>query len=319
MATGTESRFQDMVLKAAELQVNGTPIYPSFPKIGKNWFVDAKNGDDAADGLSWSNAMLTMGEAFTRLGSGDMIYFVGKVREQLTAPDGVFDVTIIGASNRPRHADDHSESVNSRTRGSSASTWVLPASPASATPLLKVQNQGWRTVNFLMGADTNQVCIDLVTNSESGDDEYSAGHFSCYGMRFDGAGIGIRDNGPAGFVGIYDSFFRGQTTAIGSTAGAGPGSESWWEIRNNRFSDNTNGIVIPCLRSVIRGNMFLPTHTKEIDLTNGGSNIVTENVLTGDYDVCVAATGDLWFNNYSLDASSDEVDADGKTSAVPAA
>lgn len=320
MATGTESRFQDMILKTAEVQVNGTPVYPSFPRIGKNWFVDAKNGSDGHDGLSWSRPLLTMGEAFDRLGSGDTIYFVGKVREQLTAPDGVFDVTIVGAGNRPRHADDHSESVNDRTRGSSASSWLLPTSPTASTPLLKVQNQGWRLANFLMQADTNQVCVDLITNSESGDDEYSAGHFSCYGMRFDGAGTGIRDNGPAGFVGIYDSFFRGMTTAIGEVAGAGPGTRSWWEIMGNRFFNNTNGINLQLISATITRNYVGPDHTKGI-WTVGASaanNMVTGNYLMGDYDTLYdSATGDMWTGNWSDDTASDNVDAAGQTTAVP--
>lgn len=297
----------------------GVPVIGGMPPsfYGRYWFVDAKTGADGNKGSSRDRPFLTMAKAFSVIDSGDVIIFRGKVREQLTAPDGVFDVTVIGASNRPRHPDDHTEADGKR--GSSAAAWVLPASPTAATPLLKVQNQGWRLQNFLMGATTNQVCVDLVTNSESGDDEYSAGHFSCYGMRFDGAGVGIRDNGPAGFVGIYDSFFRGMTTAIDETAGAGPGSRSWWEIKGNRFSDNTNGIQLALIRSVVSHNRFLPTHTIEVDLTGGANNIVTENTFTGDYDVNVAGTTDMWFNNYSLDAASAEIAADGKTDAVPAA
>jgi hypothetical protein len=299
------------------IMIRGTAMFDAG--YGRAWYVDAKVGADGNSGKRRDRPFLTMSKALSVIDSGDMIFFRGKVREQLTAPDGVFDVTIIGASNRPRHADDHTESGGAR--GSSAATWVLPASPVAATPLLTIRNQGWRLVNFLMGATTSQVCVDLVTNSESGDDEYSSGHFSCYGMRFDGAGTGIRDNGPGGFVGIYDSFFRGQTTGIGQVAGAGPGTRSWWEIKGNRFSDNTNGIAAILIRSVIRGNMFLPTHTIEINLPTGSSsNIVTENVFTGDYDANVAGTGDVWFNNYALDAASGEVDdTTGQTTAVPAA
>ena len=299
----------------------GVPIIggPSF--YGRYWFVDAKVGSDGNRGNSRDRPFATMSKAFSQLDSNDVIIFRGKVREQVTAPDGVFDVTIIGAGNRPRHADDHTESGGAR--GSSAATWVLPTSPVSATPLLTVRNQGWRLQNFLMGADTSQVCVDLVTNSESGDDEYSAGHFSCYGMRFDGAGIGIRDNGPAGFVGIHDSFFRGQTTAIAVTAGAGPGTRSWWEITGNRFESNTNHVVAALDRALVKGNMFMAFTTKALDVSGGsvGLNVVTENVFTGDYSTAAHASGptDFWFNNHAIDAAETEVDADGKTNAVPAA
>src|SRR5512146_467607 len=71
---------------------------------GADWYVDASRSGTGT-GTSWDDAFLTMAEAFAKIGSGDSIYFVGKVKEQLTTPVQVFDVRVIGMGNRPRHAD----------------------------------------------------------------------------------------------------------------------------------------------------------------------------------------------------------------------
>ena len=68
-------------------------------------YVDTNNGSDTSDGLSWENAYLTMDAAFDNVDSGDIIYFRGNIREQLTTPLGAADVTIIGGICRPRHAE----------------------------------------------------------------------------------------------------------------------------------------------------------------------------------------------------------------------
>src|SRR3972149_3825866 len=90
----------------------GIPITGGMPPsfYGRYWFVDAKSGSDGNRGESAERPFLTMDKAFDMIDSGDVIIFRGKVREELTTPSGVFDVTVIGAANRPRHADDHSES-----------------------------------------------------------------------------------------------------------------------------------------------------------------------------------------------------------------
>jgi hypothetical protein len=318
--TGTESRYQDQLMKVGALQIGGTPIYPGFPISGNTFFVSPHLGNDNFDGSDWDSAVATFDALFDKdnFVSGSVVYFNGKVREQVTTPAGVFDVTIIGTGNRPRHADAHTTNG-----GYSAATWMLPASGAvAATPALRIQQQGWRLMNFLMQADTSQVCVDLYRDGGAGDAERDASHFSCYGMRFDGAGIGIRDNGGCNFVGIYDSFFRGQTTAIANITGAGIGTMSFWEVVGNKFIDNTNHAVIPISHGLVKGNMFMTFTTIGLNSSGGtaGKNTVTENVMFGDYDAgFVAHADDFWFNNHSLDTASGEVDADGKTSAVPAA
>lgn len=297
-----------------------TPVQETY--FGRKWYVDAKIGSDTNSGRTPAAPFLTMAAAFAVVDSGDVILFRGKVREQLDTPIGVHDVKIIGAGNRPRHADDLHES-STPGRGSSAATWTAPASGSTAVPLLRLMQQGWRIERVcfqLSGSAT--VCVDAHKTDDAGDDERDGAHAEIVGCKWQGtvgaaAGIGFRTNG-SGFFGLYDNLFLGFATAMAKTGSAG-GQVGWLEIIGNRFWDNTNGIVSPLYHSLVKGNYF-GVHTKEIDLTGGAANIVTENHFLGNYDACVAGTGDSWFNNYSLDTTSGEVDdTTGQSTSIPVA
>lgn len=321
MASGTESRFQNQILKAAEFRANGVPIYPGFPKIGTNYFVDAKLGSDGHDGLSWDTPLLTMGEAFDRVVSGDTIYTVGKIKEQLTTPAGVFDVTIIGAANRPRHADNHTESAAGK-RGSSASTWVSPDSATASTPLLKVQQQGWRVANMLFGAGpASTASILLFRDGGANDSERDASHFHITGCRFSAPVIGVQDSGGCAFVRIEDCMIHGATTAaINNVTGAGIGTLLHWQIFDNQILDSAIGIDLSASQAVIRGNTIGKHTTYGIDLDGGSHNMVNGNWLQGDYTTDTgqyrAGSNDNWAGNFSMDEDEGTVTS-GVTHAVP--
>src|SRR6476619_180307 len=87
-------------LAVAGAPVNGSPW-------GSRWFVDGNRGGDNQTGDNRDEPFRTMAKALAVVGSGDTIYFRGNIVENLVAPAGIFDVTIIGAGNRPRHADAH--------------------------------------------------------------------------------------------------------------------------------------------------------------------------------------------------------------------
>src|SRR5262245_29091626 len=74
---------------------------------GRAWWVDGNQGNDNLSGQSHSEPFATMAQAFTKIASGDVIYVRGNIREQLTTPAGVFDVSIIGPSPVTRHPDAH--------------------------------------------------------------------------------------------------------------------------------------------------------------------------------------------------------------------
>lgn len=318
--TGEESRYQDMLMKVGALQIAGTPIYPGFPHSGNVFFVSPHLGNNGFDGSSWDKACATFEALFEKdnFVSGSVVYFNGKVREQVTTPAGVFDVTIIGAGNRPRHADEHT--VNG---GYSAATWTAPASGSTAAALLTILQQGWRVQNItwqLSGSATD--CIELVKTDDSGDDERDGGHFEAIGNKFQNnivtpAEIGISLRGGQGFIGLYNNLFLGFAEGVGVTGATG-GQQGWHEYIGNRFDHCAQGVDVALYHSLVKGNYFYAGATVGLDLTGGADNIVTENVFNGDYDINVAGTSDNWFNNYSLDTDSDEVAADGKSTAVPA-
>ncbi len=274
----------------------------STPTKGRAWFVDTAYGGNG-DGKSPKTAFSTMARAFSAIASGDVIYFVGKVQEQLVTPAQVFDVTIVGAGNRPRHAD------SSPTNGNlAASQWGAPASGGvTGQATVRVLQQGWRFVNILFTAnDSTAACIELVRNAALGDLERDASHAEVIGCRFAGAGIGI-GIGAASFtelvfnVNVRESTFSGLTTGIG---GVGQLNEA--QILDNRFIQNTNHIKVSAEGSVISGNILAGFTTKGIDLSGGigtDANIVTKNYLSGTYSsvggYTVHNAADEWAGNFN--------------------
>lgn len=273
----------------------------SVQVVGNEWFVDATGGSDGNSGQSWSSPFLTMAKAFSLLQSGDVISFVGKVREQLTTPVQVFDVTIRGGGNRPRHAD----AAPTPTGGHSASTWTTPASATAATPLVKVLQQGWRFENLLFAGPTDAACVLLFRDGGAGDAERDASHAEFINCRFASGQDGIEQSGGAGHVGVYDCFFTSLTgTAIKHTTGAGIGFPIRWVIENSRFSSNVNIMTAVAAQDyLIRGNTFLTTTTLTFDFTGGARNVVVGNyfnIAAADFDPAGGVTGsgatDVWSN-----------------------
>lgn len=282
----------------------------------RTWFVNANStipnpygwvaGNDGNTGLSPQSPFLTMAKAFTVIDSGDVINFVGKIREQLTTPVQVFDVWINGCGNRPRDPDSTPEGGQY-----AAAEWTVPASGGTAAQAtLRVIQQGWRFTNFLMRAiDTNAACLELVRNAEAGNDERDASHASILGMRFSGAGIGIRCGVAGTFteipynVEVAYSQFDNMTYAI---SGAIEGNQ--WYIHDNNFAPNTNQIIVPLRNSCIMGNNIgaftAAANSGGIDLNGGtGSNQVCLNNLSGTYSIAggyrVANANDNWYGNAS--------------------
>lgn len=244
------------------------------------------------------------------LKSRDVIFIVGLLREQAVAPDGVYDVTIIGAANTPRQATDGGVYTGG------GATWMPPASGAvAATPLLEIVRQGWSIQNMLFNPHTSSAAVRLTT--AGGLDE--AGQFSFVGNTILGGGtgqIGIEDNGGSGFVVIEGNLFQllTGTALLGlSTANAVPLS---WNINQNEFSQNTNDIKMSLSRARIQWNNFLTAGsgaTNKVIQTNfiaaqGNNNHVCHNVFTNTAAQIANASGynggnaDVWADNYCTDA-----------------
>jgi hypothetical protein len=270
----------------------------------RHFWVNGNFGSDGNDGLNPSFPLKTMAAVFARINSGDIIHMTGNITEQLTTPAGIFDVTIIGEGNLPRNAD-----AFDTNNGYTAATWKFPTSPTAATPLLKIQQQGWRVMNVLFsGSLASTAAIQIFRDGGAGDSERDGSHTQIIGCRFDGGVNGVEWNGGPNFVQVINCAFRGFTgTALKNTVGAGIGTNLNTVIQGNRFYDNVNSIVLPLNQSTVAYNFMGVFTTLSLSLSGGaGDNIVTQNYLSGTYSVAGgyvrAAASDQWAGNITPDS-----------------
>lgn len=276
------------------------PLGDTYP--GKTYWVDANDGNNSNNGLSIYSPFLTMAKAFSVIVSGDTILFRGKIREQITAPVQVFDITIVGLGNRPRHADSTPNGGQDATN-----TWAAPLAPTGVTPLCKVLQQGWRFVNILFVGPTDAACVMLYRDNGAGDAERDASHAEFWNCRFASGQDGIEQSGGAGHVGIYDCFFTTLTgVAIKHTTGAGAGFPIRYDIRNNRFNSCPSVMTaVAAFDYRIQENSFAfeAGATLVFDFTGGARNVVVRNdfnIAAADFDPAGGVTGsgvtDVWSN-----------------------
>ncbi len=281
-----------------------------YRRIGRTFYVDTQLGANGNSGRKpgVGGAFSTMAKALATVTDYDEIVVSGVIREQVVAPLGVFDVTIIGAGNRPRQAT--SDGVPT----SGGATWLAPTSPTAATPLLRLREQAWTLRNIFMSAPTDSACVELRTAEDA---TYpSAGHAVFEGMVFGGGLIGIQDIGGAGFVKILGCEFRNFTEATGwaikntSTAIANP---LQWQIIQSWFRNNKNHIRMPGSMCQIAFNDFgivgnTITTVEAVSLTGGANNSVFQNNLnrpantSPNATLYIGGTNDLWSHNYGTDA-----------------
>jgi len=272
---------------------------------GRSWFVDPNAVSVVNNGKTPKKAFTTMEQAFNKIASGDIIYFVGKLDEELVTPEQVFDVTVVGCGNRPRHAD------STPTGGQYAAAQWGNASGTAAQATVRVIQQGWRFVNILFTAvDTNAAMIELVRNAASGNSERDASHAEILDCRFAGAGKGIRF-GATSFtenvfnVLIKNNKFNSCTYGIHNPSGSQANSI---EVVGNVFQGSTNAITAQFQNSRIYGGNIIQGFTAAsssggIDLRNGGgTNIITGNYLGGTYSNAGGyngESGDEWAGNWN--------------------
>lgn len=269
-----------------------------FKPFAKYWFVDGNLGSNGNTGESPEDPFLTMAFAFTRVRSGDVICWRGNIREQISTPAGIFDVSVIGCGNVPRHADAHTGN-----NGYTAATWKLPASPTAATPLLTVRQQGWMISNGLFDGPTDAAAIQLFRDAGSGDAEDDASHALIIGNKFVAAQNHIEFKGGLSQCQIIGNTFFGSTAAsLVNTVGAGVGTNNYYVIQGNNFQDNASHIIVPTNNAAIYGNTIGNFTTTGISLTGGAENAVWGNQLSGTYSIVggyVAGTNDEWSGNFN--------------------
>lgn len=265
---------------------------------GATYYADANNGSDSNSGGSWGGAKLTIASALSLMSEGDTLYLSGKFREQVTLSNLHGGVSIIGADDRlPAHAD---------APWPSGASWLAPASPTAATPLLTVRSQGVTVQNILFDAPSDAAAIKLERNALSGNSEYDASHFNAVNCRFTSGDTGIENAGGCGFVVIERCRFYDLTNAIKCTSTAVAVPLRWIVKDHCVFMQNTNHILSTFVDSVIMDNVFGKFTTVGIKLSQNGAgtdNVVTRNALSGTYSnvggYTAAGASDEWGGNYN--------------------
>ncbi len=289
------------------VNIGGTLVSIAEVGIGTTYYVDTNEGSDAATvgGKSWADAFLTMANAFTKITAGDTIRFRGNVIEHIVSPLGAPNVTIIGDTTRPRHAETHP--LNGELSGA---TWK---SAGTNSPLLTVRTPGWRIVNILFAAHASNYALKLDRTAIEDATEEDASHLEVLGCRFASGAGGINDAGGCFNVLVEGCIFQALTTACILGVGNIGVGQSNWHILNNHFDGFTNGVKIAAFACRIEGNCFTdggtPNTTFVLNLTNGGgdNNFVVDNFFqtaTANFNTpdIVGNATDVWWN-VSIDAA----------------
>ncbi len=280
-----------------------------LPIAGNIWFVDGWKSA-SGDGSSWDTAFNTMAEAFENITSNDVIYLTGRVTEQIVAPLGVFDVSIIGATGgNPR------QSTNNGAQAGYSAYWTYETDNTVA--LLTLREQGWNIDNICFAppastATTAAAILMVRAETATYPDPSHAVIQNCY---FAGGGNAIIDSGGVGFVHLLNNKFYAQTGfSHQNIAGAGIAAPLMWKIEGNRFLNMANGIKAAFSHAVITKNFFTdggtPNTTVVLDTAaagGGGNNFIIDNYFqtaTANFNTpdIVGNATDVW-NNISIDGS----------------
>ena len=264
--------------------------------FGTHWYVDA-SASASGDGRSAGSAFLTMAEAFAVVGNDDVIHLRGPIFENLTAPNDVTGVTVLGSGRSIGHG-----SLSNDSEGP-APSWRT-ASGVTTEPLVIVTTQGWTFSGILFAPGTSDYAIEIQSDGAA-TPEKTGGNMRIIGNRFAGGAGGINDNGGSGFVRVIGNRFEAHTTGAivnTSTANALP---LQWDVIGNIFANGSaHHIDAPASKWTISHNVFHTVSGTDhyIDLTDGGNNIVGPgNIFAGTYEHSdyQDASGDVWAGNYT--------------------
>jgi hypothetical protein len=286
--------------------------------VGRIWYVNSNTdanaadlkgpvGSDSNDGLSPLTPFLTIARVLTFIDCYDIVVLSGVFKEQVVAPVGPYDVTFVGSENDPRQATSGGVAT-----GGGAS-WLAPANPTAATPLIRVISQSWRFINIQFAPVAASACITFDRRETAAIPDSSHGSvLGCYFSTGGAAGLGI-EGIEVKKLRIEGNRFEALTgvggTAIKTTAGLGIANPQHWTIADNIFVQNSNDIIASLDFSFINRNMFFSTNPIEggqrvkIDGGGTGRNRVILNQFSDiAADVVIAkgykpGTNDVW-NNY---------------------
>jgi len=277
---------------------NRRAVLQDYGVINKVWYLFPQGGGPRG-------SFTTFTDLAPNLRSRDLIYLSGVLREQATAPQDIFDVTILGAANRARQATDGGVPTGG------GACWLSPTVPVATTPLLTLREQGWTISNIMFAPVASSACVRL-SRAETAVlmDASHATFTNCYFAGGGASGIGIEDNGGCSrvlidecrFEALLDTGVKSISTAIAVPYG--------WHIRNSRFAQNLNDIKMSLSYSTIEYNRFL---TAGAGATNkiisdtfigvqGGNNQISLNQFNNTEAEIAPGSGytgaatDVWMN-----------------------
>jgi len=247
----------------------------------------------------------TFTELAPNLRSRDLIILGGVLREQAVTPQDVFDVTIIGAANRPRQSTDGGVPT-----GGGAS-WLSPTTPVATTPLLKIREQGWKIANIQFAPVATSACVRLSRAEIASDMDGSHAEFiGCYFVGGGANGIGIEDVGGCSFVLIDDCRFQqlGDTALKGISTGIDV--PQGWIIKNSQFRANLNDIKMSLNFALINKNTFFTAgsgatnkviSTTAVSVQGGNNQILLNHFNNTEVQIApgsgfTGAATDVWMN-----------------------
>ena len=188
----------------------GVPLVGSL--AGNTWFVNGWDGNDFNDGKSFESPFLTMAQAFSVIGSNDVVYLTGRITENLVAPLGVFDVTIQGVASNTR------QSTASGVQAGYSAYWKYVEEDTTAN--LELIEQGWKIKDILFEPYTTGTGILLTRAEDAVHPDPS--HAVIENCRFVGGAYGIKCVDGSFNLRIKGNLFQTQTTnAIAVVAGVG--------------------------------------------------------------------------------------------------
>jgi len=284
-------------------------------------YVDSGHADasDNADGTNPEQPLATVQAAVSSslLTDYSIIVVNGTVEESVVTPDyvtGPSYVSIIGAG----------------PTGYSPS-WQ---SDAADEPALDMRAVGWMVQGFRFLGQTAAACIEL-RHTDSGADDIAI-RTVIQNCLFDGlttGQYGIWSHGCYD-VWIIDCVFQLWNNVANDACGLFAGTTPLAIPYRNHiigcvFWDNDNHAIFPCNGCEFVGNRFQQvgyayTAVQSLNTTVGGNpgddNLVTQNVMTGDYSVAGGYSGgaaDIWIGNMCDDVAEAEVGDNGFSILAP--
>jgi len=279
---------------------NRRAILQDYGVINKVWYLFPQGGGPRGSFETFTSLK-------PNLRSRDLIYLSGVLKEQAVCPVGVLDVTVLGAANQPRQAT----SGGVPTGG--GASWLAPASPVATTPLIRVIEQGWAFENIQFAPVAASACITFDRRETAAIPDSSHGNVrGCYFSAGGATGIGV-ELIEVKKTNIENCIFEGLAGyAIKNTAGDGIAAVTHFTIKNNKFMQNTNDVLITNGQyGLTVENQFYTVHTAggtRLSFVGGLNCAALDNSFKdAAADVTIvkgyvaAATG--WWRNWTSDTN----------------